>query len=65
VKNTALLAMASAIRAQRAELLAANAADLAAAKADGLDAAMVDRLTLQRKRHRSHGPRAGTNRRAA
>ncbi|MDO8314015.1 MAG: glutamate-5-semialdehyde dehydrogenase [Rugosibacter sp.] len=49
VKNTALLAMASAIRAQRAELLAANAADLAAAKAEGLDAAMVDRLTLSEK----------------
>jgi glutamate-5-semialdehyde dehydrogenase len=49
VKNTALLAMASAIRAQRAELLAANAADLAAAKADGLDAAMVDRLALSEK----------------
>ncbi|AJP48918.1 gamma-glutamyl phosphate reductase [Rugosibacter aromaticivorans] len=45
-KNTALLATASAIRAQRDELLAANAADLAAAKADGLDAAMMDRLTL-------------------
>ncbi len=49
VKNTALLAMASAIRAQRAELLAANAADLAAAKAEGLDAAMMDRLTLSEK----------------
>ncbi|MES2238550.1 MAG: glutamate-5-semialdehyde dehydrogenase [Pseudomonadota bacterium] len=49
VKNTALLAMASAIRAQRDELLAANAADLAAAKAEGLDAAMMDRLTLSEK----------------
>ncbi|TAJ17837.1 MAG: glutamate-5-semialdehyde dehydrogenase [Rugosibacter sp.] len=48
-KNTALLAMASAIRAQRDELLAANAADLAAAKAEGLDAAMMDRLTLSEK----------------
>jgi len=49
VKNTALLAIASAIRAQRDELLAANAADLAAAKAEGLDAAMMDRLTLSEK----------------
>ena len=48
-KNTALLAIASAIRAQRDELLAANAADLAAAKAEGLDAAMMDRLTLSEK----------------
>lgn len=48
-KNTALLAIASAIRAQRDELLAANAADLAAAKAEGLDAAMLDRLTLSEK----------------
>ena len=48
-KNTALLAIASAIRAQRDELLAANAADLATAKAEGLDAAMMDRLTLSEK----------------
>lgn len=48
-KNTALLAIASAIRSQRSELLAANAADLAAAKAEGLDAAMMDRLTLSEK----------------
>ncbi len=48
-KNTALLAIAGAIRSQRSELLAANAADLAAAKAEGLDAAMMDRLTLSEK----------------
>ena len=48
-KNTALLAIASAIRTRRDELLAANAADLAAAKAEGLDAAMLDRLTLSEK----------------
>jgi glutamate-5-semialdehyde dehydrogenase len=48
-KNTALLAMAGAIRESRDALLAANAADLAEAKANGLDAAMVDRLTLTAK----------------
>ena len=48
-KNTALLAMATAIRANKSELLAANAADLSAARTDGLDAAMIDRLTLSEK----------------
>ncbi|HEY8857622.1 MAG TPA: glutamate-5-semialdehyde dehydrogenase [Rugosibacter sp.] len=48
-KNTALLTIASTIRAQRTKLLVANAADLAAAKAEGLDAAMMDRLTLSEK----------------
>jgi glutamate-5-semialdehyde dehydrogenase len=48
-KNTALLAMAKAVRDRRAELLAANAADLAQATQDGLDAAMIDRLTLSAK----------------
>ncbi|MDO8347800.1 MAG: glutamate-5-semialdehyde dehydrogenase [Rugosibacter sp.] len=48
-KNTALLAMAQAVRERRNALLAANAADLAAARADGLDAAMLDRLGLSEK----------------
>ena len=48
-KNTALLAMAAAIRERRAELLAANAADVAEARTNGLDAAMIDRLTLTDK----------------
>ena len=48
-KNTALLAMARAIRDGRAELLAANAADVAEARANGLDAAMIDRLVLSDK----------------
>ncbi|OHC65838.1 MAG: glutamate-5-semialdehyde dehydrogenase [Rhodocyclales bacterium RIFCSPLOWO2_02_FULL_63_24] len=48
-KNTALLAMAQAIRQRRAELLAANAADVAEARGNGLDAAMIDRLTLTEK----------------
>jgi glutamate-5-semialdehyde dehydrogenase len=48
-KNSALLAMASAIRAHSTELLAANAADVAEATANGLDAAMIDRLTLTEK----------------
>jgi glutamate-5-semialdehyde dehydrogenase len=48
-KNTALLAMAAAIRERRADLLAANAADIAEARANGLDAALIDRLTLTEK----------------
>ncbi|NJD33314.1 MAG: glutamate-5-semialdehyde dehydrogenase, partial [Betaproteobacteria bacterium] len=48
-KDTALLAMAAAIRQRRNELLAANAADVAEARANGLDAAMIDRLTLTEK----------------
>ncbi len=48
-KNTALLAMAKAVRERRAELLAANAADVEQARVDGLDAAMIDRLTLTEK----------------
>ncbi|TRZ90118.1 MAG: glutamate-5-semialdehyde dehydrogenase [Rhodocyclaceae bacterium] len=48
-KNTALLAMATAIRERRAELLAANALDVAEAARAGLDAAMIDRLTLTDK----------------
>ncbi|CAB1370763.1 glutamate-5-semialdehyde dehydrogenase [Denitratisoma oestradiolicum] len=48
-KNTALLAMAAAIRRDCAVLLAANAEDLAQARQEGLDAAMIDRLTLTAK----------------
>ena len=48
-KNTALLAMARAVRELSAELLAANAADVAQAKQEGLDAAMIDRLSLTAK----------------
>jgi len=48
-KNTALLAMAKAVRERQAELLAANAADVEEAKANGLDAALIDRLTLTAK----------------
>jgi glutamate-5-semialdehyde dehydrogenase len=48
-KNTALLAMAAAIRKRRVELLAANAADVAEARSNGLDAAMIDRLMLTDK----------------
>ncbi|MDH5285847.1 MAG: glutamate-5-semialdehyde dehydrogenase [Betaproteobacteria bacterium] len=46
-KNSALLAMAAAIRRDEAELLAANAEDVAAARAKGEDAAFVDRLALR------------------
>ncbi len=45
-KNRALLAMAAAIRRDRAALLAANDEDLAAARAAGLEAALLDRLAL-------------------
>ena len=48
-KNRALLAIAAAIRRERAALLAANDEDVAAAKAGGLEPAMVDRLTLTAK----------------
>jgi glutamate-5-semialdehyde dehydrogenase len=45
-KNQALAAMARAIRASRAEILAANAKDVAHAKVAGASAAFVDRLAL-------------------
>ena len=45
-KTKALPAAAAAIRARKAEILAANALDLDAAKADDMPAAMLDRLTL-------------------
>ena len=48
-KNTALLALAREIRAQRPALQAANAKDVSAAEANGLAAPMVDRLRLTDK----------------
>jgi glutamate-5-semialdehyde dehydrogenase len=48
-KDSALLAIARAIRRDEAKLLAANARDIAAAKASGCDAAFIDRLTLSAK----------------
>ena len=45
-RNSALRAMAKAIRAQAAEILDANARDLAAAQQKDLKASFVDRLTL-------------------
>jgi len=48
-KNTALLAIAAAIRRDKAALVAANQEDLAAARAAGLESAMLDRLTLSEK----------------
>jgi glutamate-5-semialdehyde dehydrogenase len=45
-KNTALAAMAAAIRRDAARLLAANADDVASARAAGHDSAFVDRLAL-------------------
>jgi glutamate-5-semialdehyde dehydrogenase len=48
-KNAALLAIADAIRREKAALIAANQEDLAAARANGLEAAMLDRLTLSEK----------------
>jgi len=48
-KNHALLAMADALRTQRAELQAANAIDLERARAHQLEAPLLDRLTLSDK----------------
>jgi len=49
-KAKALTGAAAALRAHKAELLAANARDLGEAKARGLSGAMIDRLTLDDKR---------------
>jgi glutamate-5-semialdehyde dehydrogenase len=49
-KNLALGKIATALRADRAALLAANAQDLEAARAKGLSAAMLDRLALDEQR---------------
>ncbi len=49
-KDTALAAMADAIRARRAVILAANAEDVAEARASGTTAAFLDRLALDDKR---------------
>jgi glutamate-5-semialdehyde dehydrogenase len=48
-KNAALLHIASAIRREKAALIAANAQDVSAARAAGMEAAMLDRLTLTEK----------------
>jgi glutamate-5-semialdehyde dehydrogenase len=48
-KNTALRAIAAAIRRESAALVAANQEDLAAARAAGLEEALLDRLTLSEK----------------
>src|SRR5262249_21070648 len=49
-KDSALAAMAAAIRARQADILAANAKDVAEAKAAGATAAFVDRLALDERR---------------
>ncbi len=48
-KNRALLAMAAAVRREKAALLSANREDLEAARSAGLDEAMLDRLALSDK----------------
>ena len=50
IKDRALAGMAFALRAHKAELLAANARDMDAARAKGLSGAMLDRLALDEKR---------------
>ncbi len=50
LKNTALLAMASAIDAQRPMLLQANAQDMARGRDKQLDSALLDRLELNADR---------------
>ncbi len=49
-KNAALLALAEALNAARADILAANALDVAEARANGLTDALIDRLLLNDKR---------------
>ncbi|MDP6691166.1 MAG: glutamate-5-semialdehyde dehydrogenase [Alphaproteobacteria bacterium] len=49
-KNQALLAAATAIRAEQAAILAANATDIAAAEKRDLTAALMDRLLLNEDR---------------
>ena len=48
-KDNALLAIAAAIRRDKARLQSKNAKDLAAGRTKGLDSAMLDRLTLSDK----------------
>jgi glutamate-5-semialdehyde dehydrogenase len=49
-KTAALMQAAVAVRAARAEILAANAEDMAVAKAAGISGALLDRLLLDEKR---------------
>jgi glutamate-5-semialdehyde dehydrogenase len=49
-KDSALAAMAAAIRTRQAQILAANAEDMAEAKAAGATAAFLDRLALDGRR---------------
>ncbi len=48
-KNSALLAIAAAIRRDAVKLLEANARDMEQARASGLDAALLDRLQINEK----------------
>lgn len=50
VKNAALLAMATALEAQQAEILAANERDMTVAAAKGMKSSMLDRLKLTAER---------------
>jgi len=50
VKNAALLAIADALLADRAELIAANALDMQKGRESGLDAALLERLELDDQR---------------
>lgn len=49
-KSAALLAIAQAIIAHKADILAANTQDVSAGEASGLDAALLDRLALNDER---------------
>ena len=49
IKNKALLSMATALDAGRAELIDANRKDLENARQNGLDSAMLDRLEMDNK----------------
>ena len=50
VKNSALIAIATAIEANREKILVANEKDLVAARRDGLNFQMLDRMTLNAER---------------
>ena len=63
-KNAALLAIAAAIRREKAALISANQEDLAAARVAGLEPAMIDRLTLSEKGVDSMAEGVGTSRHA-
>lgn len=64
-KNRALLAIADALQAHRAEILAANQLDIDAGRKNGLNEGLIDRLTLGNDRIDGRGGRLPASRRPA